>query len=197
MDNEMGDTGIGLALVSVMLDIHRGEISVDSSRESGTKFTVEIPFRQDLNSDNAHVDNYEIGSYSESRIEAESKSEEQVYLPNRIENEEKPLLMVIEDNEDMRQFIKLTLQADYNILEAHDGEDGIEKAQKYTPDLIISDVMMPRKNGYEVGQWLRMNVSISHIPLIMLTACSLDEQKSQGFESGADAYIPSHSTNRC
>lgn len=190
MDNETGDTGIGLALVSVMLEIHGGHISVDSSKESGTEFKVSIPFEQDLNKNSIQTDSYKIGTYSESRIEAESKPTEQVHLPNRIGNEDLPLLLVIEDNEDMRQFIKLTLQSDYNILEAVDGEEGIEMAVKYTPDLIISDVMMPRKNGYEVGQYLRENVSTSHIPLIMLTACSLDEQKSQGFESGADAYIP-------
>ncbi len=190
LDNEMGNTGIGLALVSMMLEVHGGTIEVKSSSEDGTSFIALIPFVQE-SKNNSSADNfYKIGSYSESKIEAEKTVKEQAYFEQHIKDDQMPLLLIVDDNADMRQFIRLTLQDTYNIIEAYDGEDGIEKALKYIPDLIISDVMMPRKDGFEVGAKLRENVSTSHIPIIMLTACSLDEQKAKGFESGADAYIP-------
>ncbi|MFV0327192.1 MAG: substrate-binding domain-containing protein [Bacteroides xylanisolvens] len=187
--NEIGDTGIGLSLASMMIETHNGKIFVDKSDETGTSFKVIIPFDQDLTKNTHNESKYKIGSYSETKIEINGTNESTI-VPTFVENCEKAFILIIEDSVDMRQYLKLLLQEEYNIIEASDGEEGIEKAIKYTPDLIISDILMPNRSGYEVGKVLRERVSTSHIPLIMLTACSLDEQKSLGFESGADAYIP-------
>lgn len=191
MENQVGGTGIGLALSSAMVEIHNGSIAVNSEKNKGTTFTILLPLDQTEKDKNINIEqsSYKIGTYSESNLEKE-EFPTQIVLPQIINNGEKPLILIIEDNPDMRRFMHITLQNDYNIIEASDGEEGVEKAFKYTPDLIISDVMMPNKNGFEVCQILRRNLSTSHVPIIILTACSLDEEKSVGFESGADAYIP-------
>ena len=109
---------------------------------------------------------------------------------NEISDENKPIILLIEDNPDMRNYMRMFLESDYEVIEADDGSSGIEKTIKYIPDIIICDVMMPEKDGFEVCQILKKNILTSHIPIVLLTACSLDEQKAIGFESGADAYIP-------
>ena len=191
MENTMGGTGIGLALCSAMVELHKGSISVTSKSNEGTTFKMLLPFEQAENTENTEQSTtYQIGSYSESKIEEQQDGIESVFTKQYIKDSDKPLILIIEDNLDMRRFMHISLSKEYNIIEAIDGEDGIEKAIKYTPDLIISDVMMPKKNGYEVCRTLRDNLSTSHIPIIILTACSQDEEKSIGFESGADAYIP-------
>jgi DNA-binding response OmpR family regulator len=102
---------------------------------------------------------------------------------------EKPLILLVEDNADVRAYIKTILEADYIILEASNGQNGLSKAMKYVPELIISDVMMDGMNGFELCRQVKETLSTSHIPVMLLTACSLDEEKATGFESGADAYI--------
>lgn len=190
IENEVGGTGIGLALSSAMVEMHRGQIFVNSELETGTTFHVLLPLEQFENKISiSEQNNYVVGSFSESNLELEGIYDTR-NVPLLMTDNNKPLLLLVEDNQDMRRFMQLALKGEYNVMEAENGAVGIEKAIKYTPDLIISDVMMPEINGFGVCKTLKENVSTSHIPIIMLTACSLDEEKSMGFESGADAYIP-------
>ncbi len=185
--DQTGDgTGIGLSLTAALVDAHEGKIDVSSDKNIGTTFYVLLPdISYDLPKSDPHA-----SEYMESRFKLDIKEiEESIILPTT-ENEDKPIVLVVEDNYDMRKFIQYILNNEYNIITSDNGDDGLTKAKKYIPDIVISDVMMPEKNGFELCSMLKENISTSHIPVILLTACSLDEQKSIGFESGADAYIP-------
>ena len=103
--------------------------------------------------------------------------------------DQKKSVLVIEDNMDMRHYIKTILSAEYHVILAKDGSVGLTKAQRFLPDIILCDIMMPGLDGYEVCTALRSNPTTKDIPIILLTACSLDEQKAQGYESGADAFM--------
>lgn len=180
-------TGIGLALTSVLVEVLHGKISVNSVDQVGTTFTVLLPTEPILD-ENVQEENIYTRGYTESLLDLENVQDEELFADIH-QNNDKPLVLLIEDNADMRSFMHFTLQNDYTIIEAEDGVVGIEKALKFIPDIIISDVMMPHKDGYEVCSTLKENISTSHIPIILLTACSLDEQKAIGFDCGADAYI--------
>ncbi|MGH2645380.1 MAG: response regulator transcription factor, partial [Chitinophagaceae bacterium] len=100
-----------------------------------------------------------------------------------------PIVLIVEDQQDMRKYIRDKLANDYNIIEARDGKDGLEKAFRAIPDLIISDVMMPEMDGFELCKTLKTDDRSSHIPLILLTARAQDSDKMAGLETGADAYL--------
>ncbi|MDE5880259.1 MAG: helix-turn-helix domain-containing protein, partial [Muribaculaceae bacterium] len=104
-------------------------------------------------------------------------------------SDDKPTLLVIDDNRDIRALISGQMGEEYNVLTASDGMQGLKMATKYVPDVILCDVMMPGLNGFECVKCLKEEVSTSHIPVLMLTACSLDEQRVAGYEHGADAYM--------
>lgn len=179
-------TGIGLSLTATLVDAHKGKIDVWSDKDAGTTFCVLLP----LVPNNIATPVSYASEYTESRLELDAgEIEPDLQLPTSVD-EDKPMVLVVEDNYDMRKFIHYVLCKDYNVIAADNGVDGLDKAKKYIPDIIISDVMMPGKDGFELCSLLKENVSTNHIPIILLTACSLDEQKTIGFESGADAYIP-------
>lgn len=186
VDQSGEGTGIGLSLTAALVDAHKGRIDVWSDKNTGTTFCVLLPL---ILQDSTISDSY-VSGYIESRLELEAEDVEAETQSVASDNEDNPLVLVVEDNYDMRKFIQHILCKEYNIITADDGADGLIKAKKYIPDIIISDVMMPEKDGFELCRLLKENVSTNHIPIILLTACSLDEQKSIGFESGADAYIP-------
>ncbi|NDV78035.1 substrate-binding domain-containing protein [Dysgonomonas sp. 511] len=186
VDQSNEGTGIGLSLTAALVDAHNGKIDVWSDKDAGTTFSVLLPFV----SGNAGTSAPYASGYIESRLELETDEiEPGVQLLNP-ENEDKPMVLVVEDNYDMRKFIQYILDTEYNVITADNGADGLSIAKKFIPDIIISDVMMPEKDGFELCSQLKENIPTNHIPIILLTACSLDEQKSIGFESGADAYIP-------
>ena len=185
--NDTG-TGIGLALTSSLVEVHKGKIFVESTDQKGTVFTVQIPIIKENIDDEILDFNFEFTKSNLSIKEAEGIGD--ISILETPYDDEKPIVLVIEDNEDMQQYLKLVLENDYNLVCAYDGNIGIEKAVKYIPDAIISDVMMPEKDGFEVCRILKENVVTSHIPIVLLTACTLDEQKAIGFENGADAYVP-------
>ncbi len=174
-------SGIGLALTKAFIELHGGSIDVSSEKGKGSIFTVSLPVR--------HTDNErQISAHiTEEAIEAELSMEE-----NRqdVFSEDKPTLLVIDDNRDIRTLISTELGEEYNILTAVDGIQGVRMATKYVPDLILCDVVMPGMNGLECVKELKEELSTSHIPILMLTACAMDEQKVAGYEHGADAYIP-------
>lgn len=180
--------GIGLALVSALVEVHKGKITVNSVEGIGTTFCVLLPFQQD-HAEELPGNFYEAG-YTHNQIMpiVEKRITHNVLDENL--DQDKPIILLIEDNPDMRNYMRMFLQNDYDVIEAEDGNAGIEKTIKYIPDIIICDVVMPEKDGFEVCRILKKNILTSHIPIILLTACSLDEQKAMGFESGADAYIP-------
>ncbi|NDW10968.1 substrate-binding domain-containing protein [Dysgonomonas sp. 520] len=179
-------TGIGLSLTATLVEAHKGKIDVWSDEDAGTTFCVLFP----LVLNNLMMSGSYASGYTESRLELETNEAEPELQLSTFENEDKPMVLIVEDNYDMRKFIQHILNREYNIITADNGADGLDKAKKFVPDIIISDVMMPEKDGFELCSLLKENVSTNHIPIILLTACSLDEQKSIGFESGADAYIP-------
>jgi DNA-binding response OmpR family regulator len=100
-----------------------------------------------------------------------------------------PQLLVVEDNADIRQYITDTFSDDFRILQAENGEEGVQMALEHNPDIIVSDIMMPQKNGLELTRQLKGDIRTSHIPVILLTAKNADEDKEEGYDSGADSYL--------
>lgn len=182
-------SGIGLALVQALVASHNGTISVESTEGEGTTFVIRLPFSQEQVSAKAVYDSNYIETHLD-LLPSLPASAEKLKLPTASPSAlEKPTVLIVEDNEDMRQFIRYILSDSYNLIEAENGEEGFEVAKKHLPDVVISDVMMPKTDGFDLCQLLKTNVATNHIPVILLTAYALDEQKQVGFESGADAYI--------
>ena len=202
-------TGIGLALVKSFVELHHGEARVESELGKGSDFFVVIPREQEDNSlvihtDVDNVDNYVSFSLSDDKTlvdeanlqyidDGERKSGKVQQLLS--DNTNKPTVLVIDDNNDIRQYEHTLLQDDYIVLEAADGKEGLDVAKKEVPDLVICDVMMPVMDGLEFTQNLKTHTATSHIPVIMLTAKNLEEHRAEGYEHGADSYItkPFHS----
>ena len=182
-------SGIGLALVQALVASHNGTISVESTEGEGTTFLIRLPFTQEQISAKAVY----YSNYIETHLDllpSLPASAEKLKLPTASPSApERPTVLIVEDNEDMRQFIRYILSDNYNLIEAENGEEGFEVAKKHLPDVVISDVMMPKTDGFDLCQLIKTNVATNHIPVILLTAYALDEQKQVGFESGADAYI--------
>lgn len=177
-------TGIGLALVKELVELQNGQISVDSKLNKGTTFEIEIPIvKQATISESQDIET--------SMAEIFTSNADEVNVPIENSHTKSALnILIIEDNTDMRHFIQSCLAPfNYKIETAVDGEDGIEKALANPPDLIISDVMMPRKDGYEVISTIRQNTATSHIPIILLTAKASLESRLEGIERGADVYL--------
>ena len=173
-------SGIGLSLAKAFVELHGGTISVDSELKKGSVFTVILPIKH-IAEDTVQVQK----TISQQDVEAELAS---VEVDTEF-NEDKPLLLVIDDNKDIREMVSELMKQEYNIVTASNGKDGLRKANKYVPDLIVCDVMMPGMDGMEVCASLKSDSVTSHIPVLMLTACALDQQRVQGFESGADGYL--------
>jgi signal transduction histidine kinase/DNA-binding response OmpR family regulator/Tfp pilus assembly protein PilF len=189
---ESTGSGIGLALAKELIELHHGSIRVKSEEGSGTEFFIRLPMR------NAHLSKEEItmdeiaplSLYPSTGLEFPESDLEEVILNGyeKIESR-KPQLLLIEDNRDVRNYITEILNPYYQILQAHDGEEGISMAQENMPDMIISDVMMPGKDGYAVCASLKQDERTSHIPIILLTAKVATEDKIQGLENQADDYV--------
>ncbi|MDE7237181.1 MAG: response regulator, partial [Paramuribaculum sp.] len=175
-------SGIGLSLAKAFVELHDGHISVESQLGVGSEFTVSIPVIHISDTAEAVTP----GVISESVVDAELGEIEPE--PQEIDAG-KPLLLVIDDNEDIRHMIRELLCDEYVMIFAANGKDGLRLAAKYVPDLIICDVMMPVMDGLECCRRIKEEVSTSHIPVLMLTACSMDEQRAQGYDSGADGYV--------
>ncbi len=191
---EYEGTGIGLALTKELVQIHGGGISVESKEGFGTTFIILIPLgkkhldpNQIIETNAKPLDLIEPDkeNISELSINEESKKEESEIASNQ----NKKLILIVEDNPDMRTYINETLINNYNVIEASNGEEGLKIAVEEIPDLIITDVMMPQMDGYELTRKLKTNQVTNHIPLIMLTAKSAEKDKLEGLETGVDAFI--------
>lgn len=173
-------SGIGLSLAKAFVELHGGSISVESTLNKGSVFTVTLPIKHIA--DSTAMPEKAIGH---SDVEAELENIE----GHPQFDEAKPIVLVIDDNKDIQKLVGELLSSDYNIITASNGKEGVRMAAKYVPDLIVCDVMMPVMDGLECCRHIKEEVSTSHIPVLMLTACSMDEQRVQGYDSGADGYL--------
>ncbi len=182
----IGGTGIGLALVKELIDLQDGKISVQSTLNQGSTFTVMLPVNSTAT---PIIDRIDANQQSPIPI-FDVQEQDDIAGEAAPHNDNKLELLIIEDNAEMRSFIRSCIdQNTYNITEAADGEEGIRKALDIIPDLIISDVMMPKIDGFGVVQAIRSNLPTSHIPLILLTAKASLESRMEGFGHGADAFM--------
>ncbi len=182
-------TGIGLALVKELVELHHGTVCSESNL-GVTCFTVQLP------KDEGYLKKEEKVATTGRETDVGSGMNEVGCEFTEIVNEkiesdddERLEILIVEDNSDLRSFIKDMLQKDYHVIEAVDGQDGFDKAEAAVPDLILSDVMMPRIDGFDLCKQLKANEKTNHIPVILLTAKALLENKLEGLELGADDYL--------
>jgi ABC-type sugar transport system substrate-binding protein/CheY-like chemotaxis protein/AraC-like DNA-binding protein/nitrogen-specific signal transduction histidine kinase len=189
IDRTSAGSGIGLELTKILVEQHNGTIEVESTEGKGSIFVVTIPFKQN---DIAVTETYPVlNSSFEEKKEEISMLESDMDIPEEEKNRtSRPLVLIVDDNTDIRIFLRSLLQEQFEVIEADNGQSAFYKAMKYVPELIISDVMMDVMDGFELCAQIKENISTSHIPVMLLTACVQDEQRAVGFESGADAYIP-------
>lgn len=186
--NQPAGSGIGLALTKSLVELHKGKISVESNSEIGTLFTVILSTDKNLFTPHQISSEFEQNS---------KKTEETFHLKpdteniNSVKNENKhqKILLVIEDNADIREYIKDSFSNDFKVLDAPDGEKGLELSFKYIPDIIITDIMMPVIDGLEVCRRIKNSIKTCHIPVILLTARDTLTYKQEGYEIAADSYI--------
>lgn len=182
--------GIGLALVKELVVKHQGSISVKSEEAVGSEFTVLLP----LSDSSAGGESGEINrSLVLAKLDDVSKqqlSEDEAQLGIEIDsNEQKPSILIVEDNQDMRQYMVSCLSPYFQCLTAKDGQMGIEMAQQNQPDLIITDLMMPKKDGFEVTRTLKQNDATNHIPIILLTAHADEQNRATGWQEKVDEFL--------
>ncbi len=194
MKTNMG-TGIGLSLIKELAELHHGTVTVDSEPGVGTTFTVFLPLGKDHLSEDEIVESSNFGSHTDDELlNDDYLFDENVATKSDLNSEEPvntdlPFLLIVEDNDDMRAYIKSHLIGAYNIIEAPNGKEGVDKAIEYIPDLIISDLMMPKLDGNEMTIQLKSDERTSHIPIILLTAKASKESKLEGLETGADDFL--------
>ena len=185
---ERDGTGIGLALTKELVELHHGTIEASSGEKGGTTFTIQLPLGR------AHLKAEEI--FDPDEQETDEALDDQLTVDSETSfstkpnlDESKPILLIVEDNVDVRNYIRSDLEELYNCYEAIDGEAGLEQARELIPDLIISDVMMPKMGGIEFCEKIKTDELTSHIPVILLTAKADLESKLEGLETGADDYL--------
>lgn len=175
-------SGIGLWLVKSFVELHGGSVTIESEHKQGTVFNIVIPVR--------HVE-AQAEEVSAQQLDSEEiiKEFDTVSSDSVTINEDLPIMLVIDDNADMRSLIAQVMEGEYNVIQASNGAEGVRMAAKYVPDIILCDVMMPVMDGLECCRRIKSEISTSHIPVLMLTACTLDEQRVKGYDSGADGYL--------
>lgn len=189
-DRNNTGSGIGLALTKVFVEMHGGTIGVESSPENGTTFTIQLPVVP-LSAAPVHdvppvvtIPSCEADAPPIAPTPSRVPAAEEVACEESFQH-----VLIIDDNPDIRAYLRRILSDEFIVSEACDGEEGFTKAAKSVPDVIISDVMMPRSDGIACCSRLKQELSTCHIPIVLLTACSLDEQRIEGLRSGADAYL--------
>jgi signal transduction histidine kinase/ligand-binding sensor domain-containing protein len=189
-------TGIGLALVKELVELHGGSIGVESVIGQGTEFKVILPTDSSLLGDHdVIVDGYAVDpagrgpmvemAVFEDVVDGSADGDE----PLTTVPAEAPVVLVVDDSPDIREYIAECLQTRYNVVTAIDGENGFELAQVIRPNLIVSDVMMPKMNGFELCRAVRGDENIAHIPIVLVTSKASPEDKIEGLEAGADDYV--------
>ncbi len=195
---DFGGTGLGLALSKGFIKLHHGKIKAESEPGKRTSFFIRLQMGK------LHLKTDEmVGSESSqpaNRHNEKTISDEIHFNPEFSEitetetaisvSGEKPLVLIVEDQKDVREYIKDSLGSGYTIIEAENGKQGLQQVEEEEPDIIISDIMMPEMDGLEMTRKLKNQLKTSHIPIILLTAKASQEQKLEGLEEGADSYIP-------
>ena len=182
-------TGIGLSLAKELINLHKGQIIVHSKITKGTTFTIVLPVSKnffhinEMTSDtgNDTKEDYPLISY-----EPPPSLQSQEYTGQQDEN---TLILIVDDNFDIREYLKNCLGRQFKLIEAENGKTGFQKAKKHLPDLIIADIMMPVVDGYALSQKIKSDIALSHTPLILLTARSGKEDELTGLNTGAEDYI--------
>ncbi len=190
-----GGSGIGLALVKELVNLHKWDIAVTSRQGSGTEFTLIIPMgREYLNQGEMLIDGTPDTSAgpaagSDRNVRKDTTVQTAAAKQSGSRNGNKPLILAVDDSEDVRKYLTGLLLDDYNVIGSANGEEGLISAAENIPDLIISDVMMPSMDGMEFCSKIKSNWQTSHIPVILLTARASSESRIEGLETGADDYL--------
>ena len=189
-DRKIDSSGIGLAYTKRLIDLHHGTITADSEVGKGSSFYVRFPVGKNHLSDSEIKEevNYQLtmdyqglsGALAEKRHATDQNPEPEDGMP---------LMLVVDDNPQICEMIRDSFNSSYKVITSSDGSSGVEKARKYMPDIIISDIMMPGMDGIQFCEKIKKDVLTSHIPIILLTAKSGDENQILGIKTGADAYI--------
>lgn len=182
-------TGLGLSLSKELVSLHSGQIKLWSERDKGTRFEVLLPLgNEHFRQEQLSLEKNEGDTYDDEVLFLEEKT---VTSPPILmaDKPTEPNLLIIEDNDDLREFLKNQFGKDYNIREAADGNSGLELAFDEVPDLILADINMPGRDGLELAKILKNDLRTSHIPIVLLTARGTMEQKIEGIQTGADAYV--------
>jgi YesN/AraC family two-component response regulator len=188
-------TGIGLALIKELVEVCKGEIAVESVQNKTTSFTITLPIAKDYFKDDEIVKDSEMADRKQ-EAEKQQPIEDEMFVTNTDSSErspvsglQSPLILIVEDNPDVTSYICSFMENDYRIITAENGKDGLKKTFDKYPDLVISDVMMPEMDGFELCQKIKSDERISHIPVILLTAKADLDSRIEGLEYGADDYI--------
>lgn len=186
---EIEGTGIGLTVAKELIELHNGKIDVTSQPGKGTSFKVTLLLEKDhfrkediFESDSEEQPESDLSVYSDKKLERDL-SNDQKEIPD------KESILIIDDNADIRNFIREQLEESYTVYEAKDGKSGFEKASEVIPNLIITDVRMPGMDGFELSRKIKESTLTSHIPVIILTAKADEKDKLTGLETGADDYL--------
>jgi signal transduction histidine kinase/ligand-binding sensor domain-containing protein/DNA-binding response OmpR family regulator len=172
-------TGIGLALTRELVTLLNGSIYVESHEGEGTCFTVKLPY----------IEVSEKGPTDDVTVQKSDNFADMGTSETVTADTSQPLVLVVEDNDDVRLYLKSILETSYQVHLARNGKEGVEKAIEIIPDLIISDIMMPEMDGIELCKQLKTNECTSHVPVVLLTAKQSDQSRTEGYETGADAYL--------
>lgn len=182
MNNTLVGSGIGLALVKEFVLMHNGGIKIWSKQNEGTLFSVFLPMEDEPNKQ---------AIFSDENTFILNPTNEEVldFIPDKEGDDNKLLVLLVEDNIELKNFIESSLERDYRVISAINGRDGLDKILQYNPAIIVSDISMPEMDGYQLTQHVREDITISHIPIVLISAKTDDESKIQGIDHGADAYI--------
>ncbi|MEC3908648.1 ATP-binding protein [Tamlana sp. 2201CG12-4] len=181
-------TGIGLALVKKLVEIHQGEIEVESEIDEGSNFIIRIPVGENHFFDQIQNQVAKVG-LDKVPVWIGGQYEEEIFEESAAQNEDVPLILVVEDDEDIRKYLERLLSSEFRVIIAEDGKKGEESAKKFLPDMIISDILMPEQDGIEMCRNLKSDINTTYIPIIFLTAKSSDKDKIEGLNIGATDYI--------
>ncbi|MGA9294875.1 MAG: ATP-binding protein [Ignavibacteriaceae bacterium] len=191
---EYEGTGIGLSLTKELIELHKGNISVVSEEGYGTEFVITLPLG-DMNLEKEKLVEIKRPEFTISKIADDFETNQRNNTLKKLSENlppsslEKEIVLIVEDNPDVRAYLREQTENEYTVIEASNGEEGILKAQENIPDLIITDVMMPKMDGYKFSLEIRKDEKTSHIPIIMLTAKAGFDDKIEGLETGIDAYL--------
>ena len=189
-DSSKSGTGIGLNFIKSLVELHHGEILVESEYEVGSTFIVRLP------ADLAQNNSEESRNYELDKISITSTEYEIAISNDEVDNESistakgnRPVVLIVEDNKELRNHLKSELSYQFQVKEAANGFLGLKMIKKIYPDIVISDVMMPEMDGFEMCRQAKNDIETSHIPIILLTARSLEEDRIEGYDTGADEYL--------